>query len=99
MPDNDDNFWNKKNDFFISDLDDIFDRVPFDSIKSSFANLTPREKEVLIFTVNGFTNKYTASSLKIKEGTVKKILHNCYKKFSVNSRGELIKLFVLINKN
>ena len=87
------------NNFFISDIDDIFNNVPFDSIKSSFANLTPREKEVLIFALNGFTHKYTAMSLCIKEGTVKKLLHNCYKKFSVNSKAELMKIFVFSNKN
>ncbi len=99
MQDNDDNFGYKKNDFFISDLDDIFSKIPFDPIRSSFKNLTPREKEVLIFALKGFTNKYTANSLHIKEGTVKKLLHNCYQKLSVNSRTELISLFIFTGKN
>lgn len=66
---------------------------------SVLEELTPREKEVLIFALNGFTNKYTANSLCIKEGTVKKLLHNCYQKLSVNSRTELVKLFIFANKN
>ena len=92
MTDNEENFC-------ISDFDDIFNKIPFDSIKSSFENLTPREKEVLIFALKGFTNKYTANSLHIKEGTVKNLLHNCYHKLSVNSRTELISLFIFTGKN
>ena len=55
--------------------------------------LTGREKQILRLTANGCTNKYIAYCLHIKEGTVKNNLYHCYRKLSVSSRAEVIRLF------
>lgn len=50
--------------------------------------ITPREKEVFRLMLLGATNKSAAHYLGITEGTVKKLLSNCYRKLGVNSRSE-----------
>ncbi|MDD6488787.1 MAG: helix-turn-helix transcriptional regulator [Clostridia bacterium] len=57
-----------------------------------FSKLTPREDEIVKLVIKGYTNRYIASKLKISEGTVKKVLYNCYKKLGVQSRIEIIKM-------
>lgn len=54
--------------------------------------ITTREQEILNLAATGCTNRYIAHKLLISEGTVKKTLHNAYKKLGINSRMELIKL-------
>ena len=61
--------------------------------KTAFEKLTAREKEVFMLAADGLTNKNIASQLEIKEGTVKKILNNCYKKLDISSRIDAVKLF------
>lgn len=56
--------------------------------------LTNREKEVIDLVVQGDTNRYIAQKLKITEGTVKKMIYNCYQKLRINSRIELVKLLI-----
>ena len=58
-----------------------------------FARLTPRETEIVELVSKGLTNKYIAGSLGISEGTVKKSLHNSYRKLNVCSRFDIMKLF------
>lgn len=67
-------------------------------IFSAWKMLTPREKEIIYFTAQGYSNRYIAFSLHIKEGTVKRNLYNCYKKLSVGSRADIIKIFYHRNK-
>ena len=55
-------------------------------------NITEREQEVINLAAKGCTNKYIAHKLLITEGTVKKTLHNAYKKLGIKSRMELIRL-------
>ena len=54
--------------------------------------LTPREREILTFVIDGSTNRYISSVLQISEGTVKKTVFNAYKKIGINSRVDLIRL-------
>lgn len=55
-------------------------------------SITNREQEIVSLVARGFTNRYIAHKLIISEGTVKKTLHNAYKKLGIGSRMELIKL-------
>lgn len=55
--------------------------------------ITIREQEIINLAATGCTNRYIAHKLLISEGTVKKTLHNAYKKLGIGSRMELIKLF------
>lgn len=64
----------------------------YDSINSLFQRLSVRERQILTFVVEGFTNRYIANKLSISEGTVKKTIHNGYKKLDVCSRVDLMKL-------
>ena len=57
-----------------------------------FKALTNRESEVANIAAKGYTNRYIAHNLNISEGTVKKILYNCYRKLGVNSRIEMVKM-------
>lgn len=59
-----------------------------------FSLLTPREQEVISLVVNGYTNRCIAYELNITEGTVKKVIYNCYQKLGICSRIELIKLLM-----
>ncbi|MGN1456845.1 MAG: response regulator transcription factor [Acutalibacteraceae bacterium] len=70
--------------------------IPIDEIgmfdEKIFSKLTPREDEIVKLVIKGYTNRYIAGKLNISEGTVKKILYNCYKKLGVQSRIEIIKM-------
>lgn len=59
--------------------------------------LTKREREILSYVADGYTNKYISSQLMITEGTVKRIVSNGYKKLDISSRIELAKLFMSDN--
>lgn len=61
------------------------------NIDFNFSKLSSREKEILNYVANGFTNRYIAKALGITEGTVKKTVYNGYKKLGVCSRVELVK--------
>lgn len=52
--------------------------------------LTPREREVFRFLVEGYTIKETAQLLGIQYSTANTHMTSIYKKLSVNSRAELI---------
>ncbi|MCQ4022966.1 MULTISPECIES: response regulator transcription factor [unclassified Ruminococcus] len=54
--------------------------------------ITDREQQIVDLAASGCTNRYIAHKLMITEGTVKKTLHNAYKKLGINSRMELIRL-------
>lgn len=56
--------------------------------------LTKREREILSYVADGYTNKYISSQLNIAEGTVKRIVSNGYKKLDISSRIELAKVFL-----
>lgn len=52
--------------------------------------LTPREKEIAFFTVQGFSCAYIAEKLVVSNSTVRFHQQNLYRKFDVHSRNELI---------
>lgn len=56
--------------------------------------LTKREKEIMLLVINGDKNSFIAHNLHITEGTVKKTLSNIYRKLSISSRTELIRLYL-----
>ncbi|WP_066711981.1 response regulator transcription factor [Clostridium sp. Marseille-P299] len=56
--------------------------------------LTKREREILAYVADGYTNKYISSKLNITEGTVKRIISNGYKKLGISSRVELAKIYL-----
>lgn len=61
---------------------------------STYVYLTKREEEIVSLVVQGQKNDYIASILGITTGTVKKILSNVYKKYSISSRVELMKYYL-----
>lgn len=54
--------------------------------------ITPREKEIIDFILQGETNKVIADKLFISVSTVKKHINNIFKKLGITSRWELLKL-------
>lgn len=59
--------------------------------------LTPRESQVLTLVVQGYPNRYIARKLGVKEGTVKKLVSNGYRKLGVGSRVELCRRCIGFN--
>ena len=60
-----------------------------DELKQDYG-LTPREQEVGLLTVQGFSCAYIAEKLVVSESTVRFHQKNLYKKLDVHSRNELI---------
>ncbi|BAU27771.1 regulatory LuxR family protein [Aneurinibacillus soli] len=52
--------------------------------------LTSREKELVAYLEMGMTNKEIAKKLYVSDHTVKKHLHNLYRKYEVSNRTELL---------
>ncbi len=52
--------------------------------------LTPRERELCLLLVEGYTLKESAVQLKVKYSTVNTHMNGVYRKLGVNSRAELI---------
>lgn len=71
---------------------------PIDVLKTrldDFGNqfgLTPRELEVALYTVQGYSCAYIAEKLVVSNSTVRFHQQNIYRKFDVHSRNELIEL-------
>lgn len=61
-----------------------------DHIKEQVALLTPRENDLFILLLEGFTLKESANQLDIKYSTANTHITSIYKKLQVNSRAELI---------
>lgn len=51
---------------------------------------SPRERNILRLTVEGYSTKDIAISLSISESTVKTILYHCYRKLNVKNRTEAV---------
>ena len=62
-----------------------------DHAPQACAKLTAREAEVLALVVEGNTNRYIAHKLAVKEGTIKRIVSNGYRKLGIASRAELVR--------
>ena len=56
------------------------------------SGITAREKEIIEFVCQGFTNKEIANRLSLSEHTVKAHLNRIFKKFNATSRSKLITL-------
>jgi len=56
--------------------------------------LSPRERHVLCFLLTGDSRKEIAAKLKLSEHTVGDYLKQIYKRFTVNSRSELLAQFI-----
>lgn len=56
--------------------------------------VTPKEKEIISFVCEGLSNKEIANKLNISEQTVKAHLHRIFKKFGIQSRTQLIRIFL-----
>jgi DNA-binding NarL/FixJ family response regulator len=53
-------------------------------------SLSPRQRQVLHYLLQGLPNKTIARRLEMKDGTVKSHLNGIYRMFAVNSRAQLI---------
>ena len=56
--------------------------------------MSPRELQVAKLVCQGFNNEEIASSLKIKQGTIKTHMRNIYRRIRVKSRIEMLLRFV-----
>lgn len=71
---------------------------PIDALKARLDDLggqfglTPREFEVALYTVQGYSCAYIAEKLVVSNSTVRFHQQNIYRKFEVHSRNELIEL-------
>ena len=63
-----------------------------DKLKSSLANLTARERQVLDLTLNGISSKEIAGKMEISHRTVEVHRQRIYSKFQVHSVAQLIRL-------
>jgi DNA-binding CsgD family transcriptional regulator len=61
--------------------------------------LTPRERHVMMFLLNGDSRKEIARKLSLSEHTVSDYLKAIYRKFGVNSRTELLAKFISRNSD
>ncbi|MGC4004753.1 MAG: helix-turn-helix transcriptional regulator [Pirellulales bacterium] len=66
---------------------------------SQFIELSPRERQVLMLLLGGDSRKLVASKLKLSEYTVGDYLKEIYRKFSVNSRSQLLSHFIAGGKD
>lgn len=77
---------------------DAVDVNPLDALKARLDELgeqfglTPREFEVAMYTVQGYSCAYIAEKLVVSNSTVRFHQQNIYRKFDVHSRNELIDL-------
>jgi len=62
-------------------------------LDSNSANLTKKEKEIVILVAEGLSNKEISQKLYISEVTVKTHIRNVFKKVGVNSRLQLLNIY------
>ncbi len=73
---------------YLSPLFKTLDRTK----QSSKPKLTDREKQMLRFIFQGFTNKEIGSEMDISEGAVKAALHVVFDKLGARTRAQLVKI-------
>ncbi len=61
-----------------------------DSGETKIDRLTPREREIMLVTFTGITNKQIATKLSISEATVRHHLGSIFAKLGVSTRSELV---------
>lgn len=69
--------------------DQAIDYALADEPPASFANLTPREKEIAELAARGLTNSQISYRLVISERTVHNHIRNILRKLNVSSRKKL----------
>lgn len=65
-----------------------------DEVAAATLRLSPRERQVLVFLLDGYSTKEIATAAKISPHTVGDYIKSIHKKFSVSSRAELLSLFI-----
>jgi RNA polymerase sigma factor (sigma-70 family) len=80
----------------ISELAQISSQV--DINPSAYAELTPREKEVLDLIGEEYSNREIAEKLVIEVGTVKNHVHSILKKLDVSNRHEAASLLPYVKE-
>ena len=63
-------------------------------LNKKYADLTPRESEVLNYLMKGFTYKEVAVKMDISVSTVNDFIKKVYKKMDVHSKSELLSLYL-----
>lgn len=66
--------------------------APIDALKRTFADLTPRERDVVRSVLKGDQIKETARALGLEVSTIKMHRSNAFAKFGVHSQRELLRL-------
>ncbi|WP_298596421.1 response regulator transcription factor [Zoogloea sp.] len=66
-------------------------------LRSRYATLTGREREVIVFMVRGMLNKQAAAELGVSEMTVKVHRHNIMQKMKVRSLPDLVRMMERVN--
>ena len=83
-----------------SEKDSVGQRTIVQSGKQSkVAKLTPREHDLFLLLLEGFTLKESARQLSIKYSTANTHMTGIYKKLGVNTRAELIINYRMINNS
>jgi two-component system nitrate/nitrite response regulator NarL len=65
-----------------------------DRTRAQKTSLTDREKQMLRFIFQGFTNKQIGTHLQISEGAVKASLHQLFDKLGARTRAQLVKIAI-----
>jgi two-component system nitrate/nitrite response regulator NarL len=65
-----------------------------DRTRAQKTSLTDREKQMLRFIFQGFTNKQIGTHLEISEGAVKASLHQLFDKLGARTRAQLVKIAI-----
>lgn len=75
--------------------DDVF-HAQLKSAAANFASslLTPREREILVYMLRGYSAALTGERLSISEGTVKHHRKSIHRKLDIGSQAELFSLFL-----
>ncbi|HAA84346.1 MAG TPA: hypothetical protein DCE01_06155 [Thermodesulfobacterium commune] len=68
-----------------------------ENLKEKRLPLTPKEKEIISLVCKGLSNKQIADKLNISEQTVKAHLNRIFRKLNVQSRTQLVSIFLEIN--
>ena len=72
----------------------LHDAVPVVEASATVLQLSPRERQVLMFLIAGDNRKQVALKTKLSEHTVTDYIKAIYKKFGVSSRAELLAKFI-----
>jgi len=69
----------------------------FENLNIKKFPITPKEKEIISLVCKGLSNKEIAYNLNISEQTVKAHLNRIFRKFNIQSRTQLIRIFLETN--